>query len=190
MLVTRILNQTTRGQTDITTCSHIAEIETQFCCFQWSMWIILISLQTPWTKSLGCLDANITLSKRALMQVRFRSNHYSANQTCTWVLWINNTHRLVDTKASKLDHLWKATQHGTDIIPILPKVNHSSGFCNIYSHFSVYSTKWHIVYSLWQRQRCNMFSIYCFHLSVLPTKHRPSHQNLTSFSSYVLYVPK
>ena len=38
--------------------------------------------QTLRRKSLGCKDANITLLKRALMQVRLRSNHFSASKTC------------------------------------------------------------------------------------------------------------
>ena len=53
-------------------------------------------------------------------------------------------HTLVDTKASKLDHLRKATHPGTDIILILTKVNIHWDF----AIFTVYSTEWHIVYSL------------------------------------------
>ena len=66
-----------------------------------------------------------------------RSNHFSANQTWTWALWVNNMHRLVDTKASELDHLRKARHRRTDIIPIMTKVNVPLGFCTIYSHFSL-----------------------------------------------------
>ena len=54
-------------------------------------------------------------------------------------------HRPVDTKASKLDYLRKATHHGTDIIPIPTKVNIHWGFA-IFTAISVHSTEWH--YSL------------------------------------------
>ena len=54
-------------------------------------------------------------------------------------------HRLVDTKASKLDHLRKATHHGTDIIPIPTDVNIHRDFAK-FTAISVYSTEWH--YSL------------------------------------------
>ena len=65
---------------------HIAEIETQACCFQWPHVNHTDFSATLQRKSLGCKDANITLSKRALMQVRLRSNHFSASQTCTSTL--------------------------------------------------------------------------------------------------------
>ena len=68
---------------------------------------------------------------------------------------------LVDTKASKLEHLRKATHPGTDIILIPTKVNIHRDFV-IFTAISVYSTEWHIVYSLRQRQRCNMLSIAIF----------------------------
>ena len=51
-------------------------------------------------------------------------------------------HRLIDTKASKLDHLRKATHHGPDIIPIPTEVNIHRDFA-IFTAISVYSTEWH-----------------------------------------------
>ena len=87
-----------------------------------------------------------------------QTSHYQSEHSCrsglgpitflqakhARVLQINNTHTLVDTKASKRDHLRKATHPGTDIIVIPTKVNIHRDF----AIFTVYSTEWHIVYSL------------------------------------------
>ena len=65
-----------------------------------------------------------------------KSGQVSADQTCTSAFGINSTHRVVDIKSSKPGFPRKAHHHCTDIIPILKKVNVTSGFCTIYSHFS------------------------------------------------------
>ena len=82
-------------------------------------------------------------------------------------------HRLVDTKASKLDHLRKATHHGTDIIPIPTEVNIHRDFA-IFTAISVYSTEWHYSFNI-HCEKMQHVVYCCFHLSVSPTKHRASH---------------
>ena len=54
----------------------------------------------------------------AVRQIKFRPNHYSADQACIWAHWINTLCRLVDANlVYKPGYFWNARHHWTDIIP-------------------------------------------------------------------------
>ena len=92
-------------ETDIPTCSHIAEIYTQVFLLSvthvnhthFSAMQADTSKRVTVTWLLRCKHYMVIASSR---QVRFMPGHFSADQTCTsaCTLGINNTHGVVDIK--------------------------------------------------------------------------------------------